>query len=137
MPTTKTWNYKNLKINFNGAAITDLNGDSSITADSEVWEFVEGQDGYVERSLIENHLCTVTLPMMVTSKQLDIFALAQVFDTKTGAGPVPFAMVRTDGNYKLFGSATVMSITKPVRAKSGQARTVTLKVVTAAEYEGA
>ena len=60
MPTTKTWNYKNLKINFNGAAITDLNGDSSITADSEVWEFVEGQNDYVERSLIENHLCTVT-----------------------------------------------------------------------------
>ena len=137
MPTTHTWDYKKLKINFNGAAITDLNGDSSITADSELWEFVEGQNGYVERHLIENHLCTVTLPMMVTSKQLNIFAMASIADTKTGAGPFPFAMVRTDADYKLFGTATVMSITKPVKSKTGQARTVTLKVVTAAEYEGA
>lgn len=137
MPTTKTWNHKNLIINFNGAAITDLNGDATVTADGETWSFVEGQNGYVERSLLENHLVTVSLPIAVTSKQLDIFALASVADTKTGAGPFPFAMVRTDGEYKLFGTATVMSIGKPVRAKEGQARTVTLKVVVNAEYEGA
>lgn len=134
---TKTWNHKNLIINFNGAAITDLNGDASITADGDLWEFVEGQNGYVERSLVENHLATVTLPIHATSKQLDIFALASIADRKTGAGPFPFSMVRTDGNYKLFGTATVMSIGKPVRAKSAQARTVTLKVTLDSEYEGA
>lgn len=137
MPTTKTWNHKNLIINFNGAAITDLNGDASISADSELWEFVEGQNGYVERSLLENHLATVTLPIHATSKQLDIFALASVADRKTGAGPFLFSMTNLDGNYKLYGTATVMSIGKPVRAKTAQARTVTLKVVTEAEYEGA
>lgn len=137
MPTTKTWNYKNLNINFNGASITDLNGDASITADSETWEFVEGQNGYVERSLLENHMATVSLPIHATSKQLDIFALASVADVKTGAGPYLFAMTRTDGNYKLYGTATVMSIGKPVKAKSAQARTVTLKVAIEAEYEGA
>ena len=136
MPTTKTWNHKNLIINFNGAAITDLNGDASVTADSELWEFVEGQNGFVERSLLENHLATVSLPIHATSKQLDIFALASVADRKTGAGPFLFSMVNTDGNYKLFGTATVMSIGKPVRAKTAQARTVTLKVVMEAEYEG-
>ena len=137
MATTRTWNSKNLKINFNGAAITDLTGDATITADADTWEFVEGQNGNVDRSLIENHLATVTLPITATSKQLDIFALASVADVKTGAGPYLFAMVRTDGDYKLFGTATVMSIGKPVKAKSMQARTVTLKVVIDAEYEGA
>lgn len=137
MPTTKTWNHKNIIINFNGAAITDLNGDASISADSELWEFVEGQNGFVERSLLENHLATVTLPIHATSKQLDIFALASVADRKTGAGPFLFSMVNTNGNYKLFGTATVMSIGKPVKAKTAQARNVTLKVVTEAEYEGA
>ncbi|MBO7412852.1 MAG: hypothetical protein J6U20_04220 [Fibrobacter sp.] len=133
---TKTWNYKNLKINFNGAAITALNGDASITADAEEWSFIEGED-FVERSLVDNHLCTVTLPMMVTSPQIDIFAIAKIADKQTGAGPFPFSMVRTDGNYKLFGTATVMSIGKPVKSKVGQARNVTLKIVMQAEYEGA
>lgn len=137
MPTTKTWNHKNLIINFNGAAITDLNGDATVTADSELWEFVEGQNGFVERSLQENHLATVALPIHATSPQLDIFALADIADRKTGAGPFLFSMVNTNGNYKLFGTATIMSIGKPVRAKTAQARTVTLKVVTEAEYQGA
>lgn len=133
---TKTWNYKNLKINFNGAAITALNGDASIATDGDAWEFIEGED-FVERSLIDNHLATVTLPIAATSPQLDIFALASQADKLSGAGPFLFSMVRTDGNYKLFGTATVMSIGKPVKAKQAQARTVTLKVVTQAEYEGA
>lgn len=133
---TKTWNYKNLKINFDGAAITALNGDASITADAEEWSFIEGED-FVERSLVDNHLCTVTLPMTATSQQIDIFALAKIADKQTGAGPFLFSMVRTDGNYKLFGTATVMGIGKPVKAKVGQARTVTLKVTIGAEYEGA
>ena len=133
---TKTWNYKNLKIGFNGAAITALNGDASITADAEDWNFIEGED-FVERSYMGNHLCTVTLPMTVTSPQIDIFAIAKLADENTGAGPFPFSMVRTDGNYKLYGTATVMSIGKPVKSKVGQARNVTLKVVRQSEYEGA
>ena len=112
---TKTWNYKNLSIRFNMAAITALNGDASITADAEEWSFIEGEDA-IERSLVDNHLCTVTLPMMVTSPQIDIFALAKIADKNT---------------------ATVLSIGKPVKAKIGQARTVTLKVTIDAEYEGA
>lgn len=136
MSTTRTWNYKNLKLSFNFAAITSLVGDATITADSETWEFIEGEDE-VDRSLIDNHLVTVTLPISATSPQLDIFAIADVADRKEGAGPYPFAMVRTDGNYKLFGTATIMSIGKPVKAKSMQARNVTLKVVTEAEYAGA
>lgn len=67
MATTKTWNYKSLKISFNGAAITDLNGDATVTADGEAWEFVEGQNGYVERNLLDNHLATVTLPIHATN----------------------------------------------------------------------
>lgn len=133
---TKTWNYKNLSIRFNMAAITALNGDASIAADAEEWSFIEGEDA-IERSLVDNHLCTVTLPMMVTSPQIDIFALAKIADKQTGAGPFPFSMVRTDANYKLYGTATVLSIGKPVKAKIGQARPVTLKVTIDAEYEGA
>lgn len=134
--TTRTWNYKNLKLSFNMAAITSLVGDATITADSETWEFIEGEDE-VDRSLVDNHLATVTLPISATSKQLDVFALADVADRKSGAGPFPFSMVRTDGNYKLYGTATVMSIGRPVKAKSMQARNVTLKVVVEAEYAGA
>ena len=136
MATTRTWNYKNLNLKFNFAAITSLVGDATITADSDTWEFIEGEDE-VDRSLIDNHLATVTLPISATSPQLDIFALADVADRKESAGPYPFAMVRTDGNYKLFGTATIMSIGKPVKAKSMQARNVTLKVVIDAEYAGA
>lgn len=135
--TTKTWNYKNLNISFNLAAITDLNGDATITADGDLWEFVEGQNGFVERNLLENNLATVTLPIHATSNQLDIFAAADLADRKEGAGPFPFAIVDTDRNYKLFGTATVMSIAKPTRAKTAQARTVTLKVVVDSEYAGA
>lgn len=137
MSTTKTWNYKNLNISFNGAAITDLNGDATITADGELWEFVEGQNGFVERNLLENSTATVTLPIHATSPQLDIFALADLADRKTGAGPFPFAMNDKDRNYKLLGTATVMSIAKPTRTKTAPARTVTLKVVIEAEYAGA
>lgn len=137
MATTKTWNYKHLIISFNGAAITDLNGDATVSADSELWEFVEGQNNYVERSLLENSLATVTLPIAATSAQLDIFALADIADRKTGAGPFPFAMIDSDRNYKLLGTATVMSIAKPTRTKTAPARNVTLKVVMEAEYAGA
>jgi hypothetical protein len=135
--STRNWNHKHLNISFNGAAITDLNGDATITSDSDLWEFVEGQNGYVERNLIENHLATVTLPIHATSAQLDIFALADVADRKTGAGPFPFAIVDSDRNYKLLGTATVMSIAKPTRTKTAPARNVTLKVVIEAEYSGA
>lgn len=137
MATTKTWNYKKLKISFNGAEITDLNGDASISADGETWEFVEGQNGYVERNLLDNHLATVTLPISATSAQLDLFAVASLADRKTGAGPFPFAIVDIDRNYKLVGTATVMSIAKPAKTKTAPARSVTLKVVVEAEYEGA
>ena len=47
----KTWNHKNFNVNFNLTEITDLNGDVTITADSEFWEFVEGQNDTVERHL--------------------------------------------------------------------------------------
>ena len=136
MPITRTWNYKNLKLSFNFGAITSLVGDASITADGETWEFIEGEDE-VDRSLIDNHLLTVTLPISATSPQLNIFALAKIADEKDGAGPYPFSMIRTDGEYKLFGTATIMSIGKPIKAKSMQARNVVLKVVTQAEFEGA
>lgn len=137
MTQTKTWDYKDLSINFNFAAITDLNGDATITMDGETWEFVEGQNGYVERNLLDNHLATVTLPMHATSPQLDIFALASLADRKTNAGPFVFVMMDTKRNYKLLGNATVMSIGKPTKTKTAPARTVTLKVVIEAEYEGA
>lgn len=133
----KNWSHKDLNISFNGAAITDLNGDATITADGETWEFVEGQNGYVERNLLENHLATVSLPMHATSPQLDIFAVADIADRNTGAGPFPFSMIDSKRNYKLLGTATVMSIAKPTRTKTAPARTVTLKVVIEAEYQGA
>lgn len=136
LQSVRTWNHKHLNINFNGAAITDLNGDATISADGEVWEFVEGQNGYVERSLLENHTATVTLPIHATSPQLDIFALADIADRKTNAGPFPFAIMDSDRNYKLLGTATVMSIAKPTRTKTAPARNVTLKVVVEAEYQG-
>lgn len=137
MTKTTTWNYKDLNISFNGAAITDLNGDATITADGENWEFVEGQNGFVERNLHESHLATVSLPLHATSQQIDIFALASVADVNTGAGPFPFAVTDSKRNYKLLGTATVMSISKPTRTKTAPARVVTLKVIVEAEYEGA
>ena len=133
---TRTWNHKTLKINFNGAAITALQGDATTVMDSETWEFVEGQED-VERNLIEGSLATVTLPMSPTSPQLDIFALADIADRKSGAGPFLFAMVDTARNYKLFGTATVMSIAAPTKTKTAPARNVVLKVVVAADYKGA
>lgn len=134
---TRTWNHKHLNVSFDGAAITDINGDLTITADSETWEFVEGQNGYVERNLLENHMATVTIPLHATSPQLDIFANADLADRKEGAGPFLFSVVDSDRNYKLYGNATVMSIAKPTRTKTAPARTVTLKVVITSEYQGA
>ena len=136
MAQTKTWSYKDLNVTFNGAAITDINGDLTITADGDFWEFVEGQNGYVERSLVDNHLATVTIPLHATSPQLNIFAIASIADRKANAGPYIFTAIDKERNYKLIGTATVMNIGKPSRSKSAQARTVTLKVVTEAEYDG-
>lgn len=137
MTTTRTWNYKDFDFSFNGGAITDVVGDATITADADTWEFIEGQNGCVERHLHENHLATVSIPISAVSPQLDIFALASVADVKTGAGPYPFAAFDKKRNYKLLGTATVMSIAKPTRTKTAPARTVTLKIVIEAEYEGA
>ena len=125
----RTWNHKHLNVSFNGAAITDINGDLTITADGETWEFVEGQNGYVERNLLENHTATVTIPIHATSPQLDIFAMADIEDRTKSAGPYLFSVVDSDRNYSLYGNATVMSIAKPTRTKTAPARSVTLKVV--------
>ena len=73
--------------------------------------------------LVVSTLCVVGL-LNVTAGETEITSAEQ------------FATI-TDGEYKLFGSATIMSIGKPVKAKSMQARNVTLKVVTQAEFEGA
>ena len=132
----KTWNHKNFNVNFNLTEITDLNGDVTITADSEFWEFVEGQNDTVERHLHGNNLLTATFPMMATSSQLDTFALADEADRRLGAGPFPFTAFNTDGNYKLIGTATVMSIERPTRAKTAPSRNVVLKIVATAEFNG-
>src|SRR5574344_2033255 len=132
----KTWNCKNVNINFNLTEITDLNGDATITADSDFFDFLEGQNNAVERHLQGNNLLTVTLPMMATSSQLDVFALADEADRKLGAGPFPFTAFNTDGNYKLIGTATVMSIERPTRTKTAPSRNVVLKIVVTAEFNG-
>lgn len=129
MSTTKTWNYKSLNISFNGAAITDLNGDATITADGELWEFVEGQNGFVERNLLENSMATVTLPIHATSPQLDIFALADIADRKTGAGPFPYTFIDLNNGDTIIGSARIMGISARDNAEEATERTVTLRVI--------
>ena len=138
MPTViRTWNHKHAYMTINGMAITDVNGDITVSADSELWEFIEGQNGSVERSLLDNHMASVSIPFMATTPQLDIIAAMDIADRTTNAGPYLFTYTDTDRNYKLFGQATIMSIAKPTRSKTAQSRTVNLKVVMEAEWPGA
>lgn len=125
----RTWNHKNYNIVLDGVALTDFNGDLTVQADSDFWEFVEGQNGAVERSLLDNHLLTVTMPMMATSPQLSTLADLDYNDRNNGAGPFTFVAFRTDGEYKIVGQATIMSIAHPNRSKSAPVRNVVLKVV--------
>ncbi len=132
----KTWNYKDFNITFNLNEITDVNGDITLDADNEFWEFVEGQNGKVERHLGGNSLITCIIPMMATSNQIDFFAAADIADRETGVGPFPFTAINTNGNYKLIGTATVMNIDRPTKTKTAPSRNITLKIVATAEFNG-
>lgn len=133
----KTWNYKKYNIVLEGIEITDLNGDATIEADEDLWEFVEGQNGSVERSLKDSKLITVTLPMQATSTQLDAIAGLDLSDRNANTGPYDFVAVDISRNFKLYGKATIMKIGMPSRSKVAPVRNVTLKIVADAAFMGA
>lgn len=137
MAVVKTWDHKSYNIVLDGVAITDINGDATLEADEDYWEFVEGQNGSVERSLRDNHLITVTLPMQATSLQLDQIAALDSNDRLLGAGPYDFVAVDVKRGFKLYGKATIMKIGLPSRSKTAPVRNVTLKVVADAAFLGA
>ncbi|MCF0224648.1 MAG: hypothetical protein HUK20_10290 [Fibrobacter sp.] len=132
-----TWNHKKVNMTLNGMAITDVIGDITVTDDAENWEFQEGMNGTVQRSLMNNGLASVTIPFKAKSDQLNVVAAMDIADRYSNAGPYVFTFVETDAQYKLFGQATIMSIAHPTLSKSGQVRNVTLKVEKTACFPGA
>jgi hypothetical protein len=129
VPVLRTWDHTQCNSSIGGLAITDLNGDGTCESAAEDWEFVEGQNGAVERSLNNNHMFNFTYPMMATSPQLDALETLSQADKKTGAGPYPFAFVRIGSSFKITGLATIMSIAPMNSSKKGTARNVKIAVV--------
>lgn len=137
MSMFRTYDHTKVNISFNGVALTDFNGDPTVTKEGPEFEVVEGSNGAVERSRMVRNLYTVTLPMMQTSRQIDAIEALRIADEKTGAGPYPFAIVDLNGAYQLLGLAWVESMGDAVKGRQAQPRTITLRVKTEAAFEGA
>lgn len=138
---TGTWNSKDWNLQINGVPLTDFNGDVTFSALEDDWEFVNGQNGAVERSQHENTSFDITLPMMATSPQLDLLEGLARDDFDLHAGPYPFSAVHIVGGtvegYKLVGSATIAQIDPPTIGKVGSARNVKLHVDVELLWRGA
>lgn len=137
MSMFRTYDHTKVNISLNGVALTDFNGDPTVTKEGPEFEVVEGSNGAVERSRMVRNLYTVTLPMMQTSRQIDAIEALRIADEKTGAGPYPFAIVDLNGSYQLMGLAWVESMGDAVKGRQAQPRTITLRVKTEAAFEGA
>ena len=137
MSMFKTYDHTKVNISFNGIALTDFNGDPTISKEGPDFETVEGSNGAVERSRMVRNLYTVTLPMMQTSPQISAIETARVADEKTGVGPFPFAIVDLNGAYVLMGVAWIQSMGDAVKGRQAQPRNIVLQVKAEAAFEGA
>lgn len=137
MSMFKTYDHTKVNISFNGIALTDFNGDPTISKEGPDFETVEGSNGAVERSRMVRNLYTVTLPMMQTSPQINAIETTRVADEKTGVGPFPFAIVDLNGAYVLMGVAWIQSMGDAVKGRQAQPRNIVLQVKAEAAFEGA
>ena len=137
MSMFKTYDHTKVNISFDGIALTDFNGDPTISKEGPDFETVEGSNGAVERSRMVRNLYTVTLPMMQTSPQINAIETARVADEKTGVGPFPFAIVDLNGAYVLMGVAWIQSMGDAVKGRQAQPRNIVLQVKAEAAFEGA
>lgn len=137
MSMFRTYDHTKVNISLNGVALTDFNGDVTISKEGPEFEVVEGSNGSVERSRMVRNLYTVTLPMMQTSLQINAIETMRVADEKTGAGPYPFAITDLNGSYVLMGVAWVQSMGDAVKGRQAQPRNITLQVKAEAAFEGA
>lgn len=137
MSMFKTYDHTKVNISFNGIALTDFNGDVTISKEGPEFEVVEGSNGAIERSRMVRNLYTVTLPMMQTSPQINAIETARIADEKGGAGPYPFAVTDLNGSYVLMGLAWVETMGDAIKGRQGQPRNIVLKVRAEASFEGA
>lgn len=137
MSMFRTYDHTKVNISLNGLALTDFNGDVTISKEGPDFEVVEGSNGSVERSRMVRELYTVTLPMMQTSLQINAIETMRVADEKTGVGPYPFAVVDLNGAYVLMGVAWIQSMGDAVKGRQAQPRNIVLQVKAEAAFEGA
>lgn len=138
MAKTYTYNHRLCKINVNGIDLTDFNGDPTIEPGGDDWATTVGLNGVVQRSLLDNHLYTVTLPMVRTSPQVDALAALSVADKKLGAGPYTFAFKDLNGTDIVLGECWIQNMkSRGSLGAEASARNVVLAVVSHIEFEGA
>lgn len=137
MSMFKTYDHTKVNISLNGVALTDFNGDPTVSKEGPEFEVVEGSNGAVERSRMVRNLYTVTLPFMQTSSQLNAIETMRQADERTGAGPFPFAITDINGVYALMGVAWIESMGDAVKGRQAQPRNVVLRVKAEAAFEGA
>lgn len=137
MSMFRTYDHTKVNISLNGVALTDFNGDPTVSKEGPEFEVVEGSNGAVERSRMVRNLYTVTLPMMQTSPQLNAIETMRQADERTGVGPYPFAITDLNGSYVLMGVAWVQSMGDAVKGRQAQPRNIVLQVKAEAAFEGA
>ena len=137
MSMFKTYDHTKVNISLNGIALTDFNGDPTISKEGPEFEVVEGSNGAIERSRMVRNLYTVTLPMMQTSPQINAIEALRVADEKGSIGPYPFAITDLNGSYMLMGIAWVQSMGDAVKGRQAQPRNIVLQVKAEASFEGA
>lgn len=137
MSMFRTYDHTKVNITLNGVALTDFNGDPTVTKEGPEFEVVEGSNGAVERSRMVRNLYTVNLPMMQTSPQLNAIETMRQADERTGVGPYPFAITDLNGAYVLMGVAWVQSMGDAVKGRQAQPRNIVLQVKAEAAFEGA
>ena len=137
MSMFRTYDHTKVNISLNGVALTDFNGDPTVTKEGPAFEVVEGSNGAVERSRMVRNLYTVTLPMMQTSQQINAIETMRQADERTGVGPFPFAITDLNGAYVLMGVAWIQSMGDAVKGRQAQPRNIVLQVKAEASFEGA
>lgn len=137
MSMFRTYDHTKVNISLNGIALTDFNGDPTISKEGPEFEVVEGSNGAVERSRMVRNLYTVTLPMMQTSTQINAIETLRQADERTGVGPYPFAITDLNGAYVLMGVAWLQSMGDAVKGRQAQPRNIVLQVKAEASFEGA
>lgn len=137
MSMFRTYDHTKVNISLNGVALTDFNGDPTVTKEGPEFEVVEGSNGAVERSRMVRNLYTVTLPMMQTSQQINAIETMRQADERTGVGPFPFAITDLNGAYVLMGVAWIQSMGDAVKGRQAQPRNIVLQVKAEASFEGA